>query len=709
MAPGAEAEFVVEYSGGIDHASVDAPEEVFTRESTSVFTRNLRRFLGRVPAFLEPTVVALGTDAAWYPDPAMQFGHDYPDQPRPSFAPSSLRVTLPEGWRAASAGRREVAGRTASFETQVPVPALSLNAGPFDEVSAEIAGRTFRLLYRPDHARNVELFSAAAPLLKERIADRLEGVLSATGLEYPHPELTVVEVPQSIAGFSPGWASPNRLAAPGVVMAREGQLFGGRFEFPLKRARARFQRESGGVEVSVRVEGAEVASTRQDEAPAEEAPAEAEGGEEGEAAAAETEEDLTAFDEPRAKLDVLMRFMATDWTGGNVERAAFKSCWDFRLRAVGAGAPVAGAAFSSYLAELGLGVPSVETPEVHRMFTNNAAFGRLIQATARGNNDEVAQIVITSLADLDDIYQALQETPLTDLEPTEDPAVFLGVLYFKGREPLRALRETLGRERFVAAVGELLEAHAGAELSWTDFREAFLSRADEADRGPLGVLFDNWLEGTELPGFVVTRPVAVRLAGEQERWQVSAVVANRGTAPGPAKLTAGSGDDARSRLVSLGPGEEVEVGLVVPDKPRSWRLTPYLALNRTEPRGSFDLREEPEDREPFDGVRPVEVVGELEPVVVDNLDPGFTVTLADGREVAWGAREGDEDELPKLQAFGILRSPKRWSRWRSEVRRCPSPATTGWRPTSRRDRAPSPGASSPSGTSSSAVRRVRAT
>lgn len=678
LRPGAQAELAVRYAGRIHPASIDASEELFTRRNKSVFTRNLRRFLGRIPAYLEPSIVALGMDAGWYPDPAMLFGREYPQQWRPSFAPSSLAVTLPEGWAAASAGAREAEGRTWRFETRVPVPALSLNAGPFEERSLQVAGKTFRVLHDPRHSRNVEFLAEAAPLIERHVEERLESIRVDAGLDYPLPELTVVEVPQSIAGFSPGWAAPNRLAAPGVVMAREGQLFGARFEFPLKMARSSFEGDSGGVRVSVRVEGEEVASSGgepsgtggsadegadESETP-EDGPASA--GEEDAKEAVEAEDDeLTAFDEARARFDILERFVGTDWTGGDVERAAVKSTWDFRLRGVGVGAPVLSAAFPSFLAELALGRATVETPEAHRIFTSNETFGRLIQATSRGRTEEVAGIVVSALADMDAVYETMQATPLGELDPVAEPGEFLGVLFLKGRQPLMALRERLGRERFNAGVRFLLERHAGGEYRWEQFREAFLAQADAEDRGELEVLFDNWLEGTELPGFVVTNAVAQRLAGERERWQVTATLSNRGSAPGSALFRAGRDDEARSRLVGLAPGEEVEVGLVLPAKPKEWRLDPYLALNRTDPEGDFDVREEPVEAEPFEGVRPAEVLGIAAPVVVDNLDPGFTVTLADGREVSWDARDGEEPLLEQASAFAIFRRPKDWSRWRS--------------------------------------------
>jgi hypothetical protein len=56
-------------------------------------------------------------------------------------------------------------------------------------------------------------------------------------------------------------------------------------------------------------------------------------------------------------------------------------------------------------------------------------------------------------------------------------------------------------------------------------------------------------------------------------------------------------------------------------------------------------------------------VGAL-PVVVDNLDAGFTVALAEGEDVAYSAKEED-GKTHRLPAFRPqLFMPSRWSRWR---------------------------------------------
>src|SRR6185503_21016119 len=98
---------------------------------------------------------------------------------------------------------------------------------------------------------------------------------------------------------------------------------------------------------------------------------------------------------------------------------------------------------------------------------------------------------------------------------------FLGVMHLKGREPLRALRDTLGEGRFATALGQLLETHAGGHFTWDDFRATMLSQADEATRPSLEDLFDGWLTSAKMPGFVVTSSTLQRLKGERQEWQAS--------------------------------------------------------------------------------------------------------------------------------------------------------------------------------------------
>lgn len=684
LAPGATAELALDYAGSIDLPSVDA-EEVLKVTELNAQTRNNRRFLGSMPAVFEAGAVMLGLDAAWHPTSGVLFGHEYPERWEPSFAPGSLTVTVPDGWRVASTGSREdLGGGRYRFVTEEAVPGLPLVAAAYEEASAEVEGIVFRVLYHPLHARNIEFFEAAAPRIRERIGERLDEIRARTGLGYPHPEFTLCEVPQQVAAYSAGWDTPNRLGAPGVVMLREGGLFGARFEFAFQQARKQFERESGGggddeggLRVSVSVDGeplgGDAASPPEGEPEAavgdEEPPAtdDAPAAEEGEPAAVDepADQELARFDEAGEKLRIAARFVDTDWAGGHLQRLALRSFWDHRLHAAGAAAPVLGHALPSYVAEAALGHVTVDSPEVVQIFSNQA-FGQLINATTQGRDSEMAEIVINAITDLDEIHATIQDRALAELDPHEDPTTFLGVLHVKGRLPLHALRDTLGRERWNRVLAGLLEHHAGGAYSWSDFSDAVLEEAPAEWREEIAVLLDHWLTGTALPGFVTTRTTAQRLASEDEAWQVIARVANRGDVAGTAKLVVSGGGDEWERLFAVGPGADVEVGLVVPRKPEGWRLVPYLALNRDHPRGTLAPEEDPVDAEPFVGTRPAEILGEGEPVVVDNVDEGFSVTLDDGETVAYADRD-DEDER-HLRAWNGFRPPSEWQRWRSQGR-----------------------------------------
>lgn len=665
-APGAQAELAVVYEGEPDAASVDADVALATREMSGSLRGN-RRFAGTLPLIFEKGAVVLGTDAAWYPEPGVRFGHDYPVRLQPSLAPSRLTVSLPADWTAASAGSRSGGEGQFEFVSEVPVPSLSLNAAHFAEIETEISGVLFRVLHHPEARRNVDFFAEAGERMKTVVAEMMTEAEARTGLSYPHPEFTIVEIPQQVAGYQGGWDKASRMSAPGIAMLREGGVFGARFKWALKVAEGEFDDEagtdSGGVKIRINtgVEAPEDAESA-DEATGTD---EAAGAEDATGTEEVDDESLTTFDVGRAKMDILERFVRTDWVGGDVPQMAFRNAWDYRVRVEDETAPVLGFSLSNYLGELAFGRAPFDHPDM-TLVLNKPEFNQVMGVSAQGG--DAVTMLVHAIADMDVVYETMLETALNAVDPQEMGPDFLGLLHLKGREPLRALHDTLGRERWSAAMVELLATHAdGSPVTWAAFREATLSRAGEDQRGALDTLFDNWLTGTELPGFVVTDQVAQRLAGEDERWQVTAVVTNKGTAPGVAKLRAGRGDDARTRLVSVAPGEELEVGLLTDDKPRTWALIPYLALNRVEPAGTLETREDPVEAEPFEGVRPAEVLGMAAPVVVDNLDPGFTVTLKDGREVSWDLKDDGERVLESTQRL-LFMTPAKWSRWRHSGR-----------------------------------------
>jgi hypothetical protein len=192
----------------------------------------------------------------------------------------------------------------------------------------------------------------------------------------------------------------------------------------------------------------------------------------------------------------------------------------------------------------------------------------------------------------------------------------------------------------------------------------------------LELWLDTWIEGTELPGFVITDVRAERVADSEEgspRYQTLITIVNEEETPGLLRVDyrAGDGDDQErgsSDPIRVPGRTAMEIGVVSSKTPRSMRVYPYLALNRE----MFNVPLPPidEDRlsdaEPFKGGREVAWIPPRdESIVVDDLDEGFEVVEAASRGFLRFGGSGPTDEvldrgLPVNQPQ--QGTPSRWSR-----------------------------------------------
>ncbi|MEM7244626.1 MAG: hypothetical protein AAF533_04750 [Acidobacteriota bacterium] len=677
---GAEAELELSYQGNVEVLAAGADTVLSTVEMKAQ-DRGNRRFIGTIPSFHEKGSVVLPLDSAWYPQVGMRFGHEFPSHWAQDLAPGRLTVHLPDGWKAASVGRRESNGDGFVFTVDEPTPGHALVAGPYDEIETEVAGLTLRLLHHPKHGRNMEYFASTWPLLEASIEERLDEIEATTGLQPAWPELTAVEVPQQFAAYEGDWRARNRMAAPGLVMMREGGLFLSHFDFAqqVNPDSGKASSEGGNVRITIGNQPDEDAdegvrfgaSVGDDEPSSDEDSADASADGEAEAGVAEADADVDAdaeeseASEEHLKQAALLRFLRTDWLGGDVERLAFTSVYDHRVRAEDEAAPLLSVALSQVLFEMAHGRPSFDHPASMGIL-NDPAFAQVITAMIEGK--DVIEPLLRGVVDFDVVHEQIRSTALSELDPTDLGLDYLGVLHVKGRQPFNALRARLGRERFKQVVDRcILDAEDGL-LTWREFEDATLASTPDELKTEVTELLGGWLSETDLPGFIVSSVRTQRLPGEDERWQLLARVSNRGQAAGVAELFAGRGPDAPSRVFRLEKGAEVEIGMVLPERPRGWRLEPFLALNRHAPSGDARLVKNEATDPAFEGERPpTDSLRELR-FEVDDQDDGFVVTLEDGREVTTSQRDDEGENL--LDDWPGFRQPKEWARWR--------PQSGGW-------------------------------
>lgn len=624
LAPGAETDLRLAWHGGIDTPTLFLNSALEINELKGN-QRNNTAILGDRPAQIKRRCTYLVPQVRWYPSPNVDYGYAYPERNRANFATTELTVTVPEGCFAVSQG--ELADRQQSagsgtvhrFVSRVPVPGISINAGAYAVARGEVGGFEASIYYLPDHGGTIEFFRPLAEEIRAEAEETLAGIKDATGLEYPYPALSLVEVPDSIRAYTEGWDSPNPLIQPGVVMLKESGFFKSNFEFGYN-IRSRNAREESG------------------------------------------DEELPTAEANEIKMRMLKTFFDLDVLSGSMVQNAMQSFWGFRLQAMGPLYPLAGMAFDNYVKEIA--TESRPMSSVYSLISVNQNQQNMAAAMSRGKS--ITEAVYDTIFDKATIYDAMLETPLAEMKPGDDPELFFKVMSFKGRGFVVCLREAMGHENFRALIGELLARYRHGHYTFDDLRRT----AEEVSGRDLGDFFAQWTHTTDLPGYKVVESKAWRIAGEGEipRYQLLLQLANEEETGGFAVATFHTREDEIERRLTINGGETVEVALVVSDEPERVVVDPILARNRERIEKDYDLPEEPVDAEPLERVAVV-AAAEVSPaaeVIVDDLDQGFSLAGEDGGGLLrWRSGGGDEGEAPEIPEY-IRGVPDEWTNWTSD-------------------------------------------
>ncbi|NJN64890.1 MAG: hypothetical protein HC882_08405 [Acidobacteria bacterium] len=652
FAPGEVFTIEVEADGVPDEnfAYVDAAKDPFSgtfQENQSLF------ILGQATLIFERGHVALLPGIAWLP-----LSGPYAATGDPSVRPDDryttrLEVDVPEDLLVAGPGaRRDVAGAPSGmkrylFDAKAPMPAPALVAGRFESRKATIDGVAVELLVDRKHTKNLEVFAPAADAIEKKIAEKLERA-RAWGLTYPYDGFTLVEVPTRLRGYGGGWRMDSTFSPPAMVLMREAGFptasFFRRFRDPKK-----WEDADGGVEGEM--------------------------------------------------VRHLERFFSLDFTGGNLLMGASRAFGAHQIAGSGKDGLALEFVVDTLIAEL-----VFETRGFFSAFLFdsdlNATIGSTIVGFLSSNQEEsVTDIVLRTTADRPSVWDALLGTSLSAIDPASDPGRTVTVLNVKARALAQTMLQAYGRENTARALVELIRARRGQTFDRTHLNEALRSVGIEP-----GTLLSDWLDTTEIPGFVTSDATVTRLIDGpdgQARYQLLVHIHNAGSAVGVAvvKATARSEESRQSFSsdpVRVAAGESVEIGVTMSVPPTEVRLEPLFSQNR----GPFSIRFSPVDEdaprgteEPLAGVR----ASEWRPrddgsIVIDDLDPAFepkatpVPTLLDSVR-AMGARKKDDVERDlglevhpsfaplTLQEWRRISAGSAWGRFRRTM--AIAPAGTG--------------------------------
>ena len=542
--------------------------------------------LGSLNGVLERRFVTLMPGLAWLPRPGALIGVDDPRQRPRDFFELDLEVGVPSGWSIAGPGPGEPVGERLRFQPEAAVPEAALIAGVYDRRTTEVEGVEIEVLFDRRHLRNLNYFADAREAIEERAA-RYFAAAREIGLPYPYRQLSLVEVPWTLRGYAGGWRMDTAKAPPGVLLIGETSLPTARFDFTFRNP-DRFEDREGGL--------------------------------------------------PAAKASGLESFFANDFSGGNILVGGVRNLFLYRTGARGPEALALEALCHNLVNRLvtdGESYFSVHLFDRSMGWTIATVMQEGFSGGFAAGGGSVARGIVNALTDRPEVWDAVLGSSLADLNVEEDPKRAVNAIYLKTSALAAAILDGAGRERTAAMIANLTRDHAGATFDAAD-----LDRAAEEAGIDLAGLVGDFLHDTHLPGFVVSAADLVRLADDDQgapQYQTRLSVYNGEPTPGLFRLRYAVRSDRGTRWDSsepvLVPGlAGIELGLVTSSAPDRVLASPYLALNRGEfpidvPRVDMDRIVQ---REPFRGTRPSDwrpdyLARNREVIVVDDLDPGFSV------------------------------------------------------------------------------------
>ena len=369
----------------------------------------------------------------------------------------------------------------------------------------------------------------------------------------------------------------------------------------------------------------------------------------------------------RMKVGLLEQFFATDFSGGKLQDGVARNFLKFQTGATGEGA---------------LALDYVCHELVVRLLYNREVgdyFSPRTFATASGMNEPMGQIfgallsgggaLSISLSSASapkrpTVWSRALGAPLATLDPAEDGLGTLDVLSLKAPAVAKSMVDGLGRESVARFLAELRQRHLGTNFTVEDFN------AVAADTGlDFDALLGDWLGDAQLPGFVASAAQVTRLKdddGGEPRYQVRVHLYNGEATPGLVRLGTMSESDQPIRSwsdpIPVAGETAVEIGLVAETPPGQVWISPYLALNRNDFRVEVPDADptETDEAEPLNGSLPSEWRPPPESgIVVDDLDPGFSIVYATPKDEArhapstsWWTGDVDIDQgLPVYNAF----------------------------------------------------------
>ena len=562
---------------------------------------------GEQASIFDARYVALTPAVRWLPMPGANFGTDNPAVHPPDFHHIDLVVEVPDGWHAAGPGRMLDSGEL-RFRPSVPLAEFPLIAAPFERRSLTVDGVEYELLIHPMHLASVEYFTSEANLevTLEHLRTRLARI---PGLAYPHRVFSLVEVPAQLRRYGGGRFLDTVQSLPGVQMLPEHgfpntRLAGYRSAQPV---------ESFPSDVVLGWDLARVERSGPHALPL---------------TAGGARNLLTFLTSASGEGALATNYLLESLVA---ERFA-PSSGRYGMRGVRTVVP-------GHWLQLGFdpGAPPLPLRGMHRL---------LGSATFSFNWYQFFPM------ELEDLSAGLS---FSGFDPTASRE-HADILIHKGDLIAHAIQGLMGRGKVAEFLALMRSRHGGGTFELDDF----IAAMEETDPA-MAPYIEHFMRGSTLPGFLASDLRVVRLADDengQPRYQIAAHVRNDESAPGVAgiSLFSSESDALQQGDVSPVPGNtSLELGVVTQSPPREVRLETYLSQNRRITRLALPEidSETITPGEPFQGARASDWLPPHLGIVVDDLDPGFSVVQPPGNslQLVFGGDEEDRATVGNTTAM----------------------------------------------------------
>ncbi|MFQ5742474.1 MAG: hypothetical protein ACE5HV_02670 [Acidobacteriota bacterium] len=633
LAAGEETVVTLSYAGDVDPEGFDLLRtEARLRKSAGPLRK------GELTAWIRPESVFLPPRSRWYPAAGVDYGHQ--DGKASSFVTARITVTTPAGMEVITQGRPletdAQGGRVRRlWEVARPVPVFSLNAGIYEVYEANVGKLDVALYLHPAHRGQALFFEDATEEVIGLTRQLLAAMERETGLPYPYPRLSIVEVPFLIQWYYEGWEEHGGLTQPGVLMVEEDILLAQSFSRNFSRLMLRTQ---------------------------------------GNQEPARIKRDLLA----RAVFAV---FLSPEGSHAGLFRSPLVQLWSFDRGFVGAQAALLARGMPIYLQEdvagelrrslfqRGRGRGGGGRFAAARRRAHPARGGGFDSPSSRGAGAAAAlaggsRRAIGSGASWDEMLEQMQQRPLAELDPEDDPEIYRSILDAKGLTLFRMAKAVVGSDEFVDTLESFGEASRYQDVSFDEFEKAIAPEGGESSEGTdVERLIHDWLYGTYVPGYTLTRATARKVDNGWGAvvYQVIVRIRNGEAGRGFVQVQVSGRRDEAVKNVQIDGGQEVEVALTIRDRPFRVAVEPFLAKNRRPLIAPLRIPEEVDAGPAESYVRLVTAEATFTEIVIDNEDDGFSMPVRRVQRYLRPGLQGDNWQVRSHPfAFGRYETNFRW-------------------------------------------------